>query len=659
MNVVKPIQTNIIFSNPYQPRTTERDPEKFVGLAISILRDGLLQHPAGRFLTDDKFELAFGEGRVNAYRLIHKIMTILEKNQTPLPGGCGIQADADFKESYLWVELVTRCQNQIKRIADFETIPAFVQEYTDQQLFEYAASENLQREDLGAIDVARAMQTYIDQFGSTVAETASLFGKSESTIRNMVRLTKLPENVQERLNSGSLSINQGIKLLSVQRVSPGAMVEAAKEISSDDSIAEVNRIIGDKLASDKNTLKIHNSYDGDIPRAGAGLWQLDKYQTVGKYRPVDVKKLFKQFPDYAVKLEHAFPDQGAVKGLQEVANWIFQAFSEDAPAEDRTPEAFQKLWDLDYDIYEWLIQNINPGLCSECPFHFAVNKVHYCTNKPCHVWKTEQYTVDAIQTYSAEHGFPIYDEAKDGEGLFINRQNFPEWGRQDDGTFGRLETPWQEWITKKNKDLRLYPTPDLSGRGYSPSHNGTDEKLFGFCIVGKTLQKYAKTQAEKQAKSDAARAEQDAQEQETRDKNYENRELLKHLTQAFIWTNIDRFAKVFEPFHPFMQFLSDAQLLDAQSMFDNPPAELIEDVDEGFWFKMAVYNSIKYYIRFNEDFTYSEINADVLQKYFNYLFGELMNIVFPKYDDFDQLVSDFIEANLELAAVDNGETVAG
>lgn len=86
------------------------------------------------------------------------------------------------------------------------TIPAVVRTYSDQQVMEIALIENLQRENLNAMEIAVAYQGLMDQFKLTQEELSLKVGKSRSHIANFLRLLSLPEEVKDNVSRGTLSM---------------------------------------------------------------------------------------------------------------------------------------------------------------------------------------------------------------------------------------------------------------------------------------------------------------------------------------------------------------------------------------------------------------------------------------------------------------------
>lgn len=91
------------------------------------------------------------------------------------------------------------------QIARVHTVPVVIHDLGDEQTLELALIENLQREDLNAIDEAHGYQRLIDEFDKTQKELAEELGKSRSHITNSLRLINLPESVQAMIRDGKLS----------------------------------------------------------------------------------------------------------------------------------------------------------------------------------------------------------------------------------------------------------------------------------------------------------------------------------------------------------------------------------------------------------------------------------------------------------------------
>lgn len=153
--------------NPYQPRKTF-DEESIKELAESIKQHGIIQPIIVRTVLKG-YEIIAGERRFRASQY---------------------------------------CGNA--------TIPAVVRSFTDQQVMEIALIENLQREDLNAIEVAVAYQALIDKFKLTQEELSMKVGKSRSHIANFVRLLSLPAEIKDNVSRGTISMGHARALVGIK-----------------------------------------------------------------------------------------------------------------------------------------------------------------------------------------------------------------------------------------------------------------------------------------------------------------------------------------------------------------------------------------------------------------------------------------------------------
>ncbi len=93
------------------------------------------------------------------------------------------------------------------RLAGLEKIPAIVKDFSDEAMMEIALLENIQREDLSAIEEAQAFKNIMDKLNMTQDMVAKRFGKSRSYVTNLLGLLNLPKNVQDDVVSGSISMS--------------------------------------------------------------------------------------------------------------------------------------------------------------------------------------------------------------------------------------------------------------------------------------------------------------------------------------------------------------------------------------------------------------------------------------------------------------------
>ena len=102
------------------------------------------------------------------------------------------------------------------KMADLKEIPAYVRLVNDQELLEMALVENIQREDLDAIEVALTYQRLLEEIGLTQEALSQRVGKERSTITNSIRLLKLNPDVQQAIRNGDISAGHGRAILSLE-----------------------------------------------------------------------------------------------------------------------------------------------------------------------------------------------------------------------------------------------------------------------------------------------------------------------------------------------------------------------------------------------------------------------------------------------------------
>lgn len=116
------------------------------------------------------------------------------------------------------------------RAAGLETIPAVVRKLEPHEMVEVALIENLQREDLNAIEEAHGYRELVNDFGLTQAEVAERVGKDRSTVANALRLLELPQQVQDMVESGDLTMGHARALLGLPNAAE--QVRLAREVPS-------------------------------------------------------------------------------------------------------------------------------------------------------------------------------------------------------------------------------------------------------------------------------------------------------------------------------------------------------------------------------------------------------------------------------------------
>lgn len=102
------------------------------------------------------------------------------------------------------------------KLSNLESIPAYIRTVEDEQIMEMALIENIQREDLNAIEISLAFKKLMDGYSLTQEELSSRVGKKRATISNYLRLLRLPAEIQMALKNGKISMGHARTLLAVE-----------------------------------------------------------------------------------------------------------------------------------------------------------------------------------------------------------------------------------------------------------------------------------------------------------------------------------------------------------------------------------------------------------------------------------------------------------
>lgn len=127
------------------------------------------------------------------------------------------------------------------RMAGLTEVPVVIRELTDSETMELALIENLQREDLTAIEEAKGYKQLMDRYSLTQDEVARVVGKSRPAVANVLRLLNLPEEILSLVNAGRISAGHARTLLSFK--DPDEMDKAARLVSTQDiSVRDLERL---------------------------------------------------------------------------------------------------------------------------------------------------------------------------------------------------------------------------------------------------------------------------------------------------------------------------------------------------------------------------------------------------------------------------------
>ena len=102
------------------------------------------------------------------------------------------------------------------KIAGLKSVPAYIRLVNDQELLEMALVENIQREDLDAIEIALTYQRLLEEIGMTQENLSQRVGKERSTITNSIRLLRLDPDFQNAIRSGEISAGHGRAIISIE-----------------------------------------------------------------------------------------------------------------------------------------------------------------------------------------------------------------------------------------------------------------------------------------------------------------------------------------------------------------------------------------------------------------------------------------------------------
>ncbi len=145
--------------------------------------------------------------------------------------------------------------------AGLHEVPCIVRDVTEPEAFELALIENIQREDLNAIEEAEAFQRLIEQHGLTQEELAQRVGKDRSTVANALRLLRLPEPIKLAMAEGSLSMGHARALLGL--TDDTDLRRAAEKVVTEElSVREVEQLV--QRIKGKKVIRKDRGRDGSV-----------------------------------------------------------------------------------------------------------------------------------------------------------------------------------------------------------------------------------------------------------------------------------------------------------------------------------------------------------------------------------------------------------
>lgn len=205
---VSEILLTSIETNPFNPRTNF-EKEALFDLRESILEHGIIQPLTVRKMGHDKYQLISGERRYRASQL-----------------------------------------------AGLKKVPAYIRIANDQNMLEYALVENIQREDLNAIEIALSYERLLSECELTQEELSEKISKSRSNIANYIRLLKLPSEIQAGLRDRQISMGHARALLAIDSAEE-QLIQFRAIIADKLSVRAVEERVKNEKSKSTNTSKAH------------------------------------------------------------------------------------------------------------------------------------------------------------------------------------------------------------------------------------------------------------------------------------------------------------------------------------------------------------------------------------------------------------------
>ena len=228
-STINEIAIDQIEANPNQPRR-EFDEDALQELAISIREIGIIQPITLRQVAENKFQIIAGERRWRASQL-----------------------------------------------AGLKAIPAYIRTIKDENVMEMALVENIQREDLNAIEIALAYEHLLENTGMTQEKVSERVGKSRAAITNYLRLLKLPAQIQMALQKHEIDMGHARALLALD--SPSLQIRLFKEIQKNGySVRKVEEMVqhlknGEDIESSKKKIVAKNALSEELSAVKTRLSQ--------------------------------------------------------------------------------------------------------------------------------------------------------------------------------------------------------------------------------------------------------------------------------------------------------------------------------------------------------------------------------------------------
>jgi ParB family transcriptional regulator, chromosome partitioning protein len=216
---INEIKLEEIQVNPFQPRI-HFDKDALQELSESIIVQGIIQPITVRRLGDNEYQLISGERRFQA-----------------------------------------------SKMAGFTTIPAYIRTANDQQMLEMALIENIQRENLNALEIAQSYQRLLTECDLKQEQLGDRVGKNRTTVNNYLRLLKLPPDIQAGIRDQKISMGHARALINIEDVDKQLAI-FRRTVEEELSVRKVEALVKDlnnepeeKLISSKSNLDPLKKYE--------------------------------------------------------------------------------------------------------------------------------------------------------------------------------------------------------------------------------------------------------------------------------------------------------------------------------------------------------------------------------------------------------------
>jgi ParB family transcriptional regulator, chromosome partitioning protein len=269
-NLVVNVPVEYILANPYQPRMSE-DGEHIKKLALSIAMEGLMQIPAGRLVDADGQPVEVNQALHHAgvFDSVSEAWAYVFVTM-----GCRVQLAFGHSRLAAFKWLVD-IKDHSDLVGSYDLMPVTLMTLSDEEMFRQGVRENVDRKDLSAIETAKAMLRFRDEFDKTSEEIGAVFGVSAETVRGKLRLLGLPEDVQAAALGGGISEGTMRELLFLYD-----LPEETRKIWDDKNMYSTIAKVTQSAIDGRPTAEITREIDQALPRVAENMgeqkWKNDE-----------------------------------------------------------------------------------------------------------------------------------------------------------------------------------------------------------------------------------------------------------------------------------------------------------------------------------------------------------------------------------------------